>query len=165
MVLFVAQVWINAMNTADYLGYNDWRLPTTLQPDLSCSSQIGGGSGGYNCTGSELGNLFYNELGGVAGSDVATTHNANYSLFSNLQSNYYWTSTGWISPLQPSGSVPLSYWTFDFNGGSQAVSYGNFYVLAVRTGQVAAVPLPATAWLFGSGLTCLFGVVRKRKTV
>jgi hypothetical protein len=40
-----------------YGGYSDWRLPTA---DPACSLS-------YNCTGSEMGHLFYNELGGVAG--------------------------------------------------------------------------------------------------
>src|ERR1700693_2381010 len=49
-----AQSWITSLNTANYLGFNDWRLPTT---SVTCF--------GYNCTGSEMGHLFYNELGGV----------------------------------------------------------------------------------------------------
>ena len=53
-----AESWIAAMNTADYRGYSDWRLPTTLQPDPSCDDQSGGVSSGYNCTGSEMGQLF-----------------------------------------------------------------------------------------------------------
>lgn len=55
--------WYDAMTWANSLtvgGYTDWRLPTTLQPDPSCDSQSGSVSYGYNCTGSELGNLFYN---------------------------------------------------------------------------------------------------------
>lgn len=85
---FTAQSWIGAMNTANYLGYHDWRLPTTLQPDATC-----GYSGGYNCTGSEMGHLFYNELGGVAGNSILATHNANLALFQNVQSNIYWSGT------------------------------------------------------------------------
>ncbi len=41
-----------------YGTFDDWRLPTTLQPDPSCSSQSGGHSYGYSCTGSEMGHLF-----------------------------------------------------------------------------------------------------------
>ncbi len=68
-----AQSWIGAMNAANYLGFNDWRLPTTLQPDASCSYQASGYVGNYNCTGSEMGHLFYNELGGTAGSSILTS--------------------------------------------------------------------------------------------
>ena len=54
--------WIKAMNTANYLGFTDWRLPTTAQPDATCSLQnflgFPGQSGGTGCTGSEMGHLF-----------------------------------------------------------------------------------------------------------
>ena len=60
------QQWIAAMNAANYLGFNDWRMPTTLQPDTSCAIQypnpmVSGGmeSGGPGCTGSEMGHLYY----------------------------------------------------------------------------------------------------------
>ena len=36
-----ANTWIANMNTSGYLGFNDWRLPTTQQPDPSCSIQAG----------------------------------------------------------------------------------------------------------------------------
>ena len=76
-----ATAWAAQLNIN---GYDDWRLPTTLQPDASCSNQAGGDSSGYGCTGSELGYLFYVELGGVVGTPISDTHNSNYSLFSNL---------------------------------------------------------------------------------
>ncbi len=147
-----AMKWIGAMNAANYLGYSDWRLPTTLLPDATCSS------GGMNCTGSEMGHLFYNELGGVAFSSIASTHNANYSLFSNLLSYNYWSSTEYAS------SVPVYAWGFNFNGGGQGAPAKNtqIYALAVRSGQVAAVPVPAAGWLLGSGLLGLMGVARRR---
>lgn len=80
-----AQSWIAAMNAVNYPGYSDWRLPTTLKPDSSCSSQSQTlGSYGWDFTGSEMGHLFYSELEDVAGYSIATYHNSNYSLFSNL---------------------------------------------------------------------------------
>jgi len=36
------QAWIIAMNDANYLEQNNWRLPNTLQPDPSCSQQTMG---------------------------------------------------------------------------------------------------------------------------
>lgn len=155
-----AQKWIAAMNAANYLGFNDWRLPTTLQPDASCVFQGPGGSGGYNCTGSEMGHLFYTELGGLAGQSIATTHNANYSLFQNVESNpnySYWSGTE---------SGPLA-WTFSLETGYQGTDYKYnpyLYALAVRPGQVSAVPVPAAVWLFGSGLIGLFGSIRPKTT-
>lgn len=157
-----AQSWIGAMNTAKYLGYNDWRLPTTLQPDASCQYQ-NGGSAGENCVGSEMGHLFYNELGGVAGQSIATTHNPNYGLLQNLQSNY-WSATE--SALNTNDA-----WYFDFRYGYQSTNskgtiYNgnyigpNYYALAVRPGQVTAVPVPAAVWLLVSGLAGLISMAR-----
>lgn len=57
-----AKIWADNL---DYAGQTNWRLPSTLIPDLTCelpSSSIGTG-----CTGSELGNVFYTELGGTTG--------------------------------------------------------------------------------------------------
>lgn len=133
--------WIAAMNAANYLGYSDWRLPTTLEPDATCGTQWDGGaygmqSGGNNCTGSEMGHLFYNELGGMAGSDITLVHNANYSLFSNIQSGFYWSGTEY-TPLSHSA------WTFFFGASGGGQSYGDktdvFRALAVRSGDAAAV--------------------------
>lgn len=157
MTWSTAQSWVAAMNTANYLGYNDWRLPTTLQPDASCSAQaVANGvseSAGYNCTGSEMGHLFYSELGGMANQSITTTHNANYNLFQNVQSNIYWSSTQYTNGV----------WIFDFSGGGEIATSksGTFNALAVR-GQVAAVPVPAAAWLMGSGLMGLIGVTRRK---
>ena len=90
-------------------GFSGWRLPTTLQPDASCGIQYYGLSYGYNCTGSEMGHLFYTELGGVAGQSIATSHNANYNLFYNVQSNNYWSgkSTRRV-PTMRGSSVPTT---------------------------------------------------------
>ena len=155
-----AQTWIGAMNVANYLGYNDWRLPTTLQPDATCGLHQSAVDFGPNCTGSEMGHLFYNELGGVYANSLTRTHNANYILFRNLPAfKSYWSSTAEV------GGTGV--YTFDLgNSGWQGVAdtFSFNFAMAVRSGQVAIVPLPAAAWLFGSGLIFGFvGFARKRK--
>ena len=168
MTWYRSQEWISSLNAqnggAGLLGFNDWRLPTTLQPNATCTRQNGAGqSYGYNCIGSEMGHLFYHELGGVANSSIATTHNANYSLFSNFRFgdlDYYWSGTQYL----PSSTWDA--WTFNFKAGYQGYDYKGFsdgrFALAVRTGDVATVPGPAAAWLLGSGLLGLTGIFRKR---
>ncbi len=156
-----AQKCIAAMNAANYLGYNDWRLPTTLQPDASCDFQSNGISTGPNCTGSEMGHLFYTELGSVAGQNITTAHNANYSLFNNVQSDNYWSGTEYAP--NPAAFA----WDFNTDGNTQYGDYkGDYFnALAVRPGQVAVTPLPASAWLFGSGLLGLIGLGRQPRLI
>jgi hypothetical protein len=154
---FTAQNWLSAMNAANYLGFNDWRLPTTLYPDPTCDSV----SGGVNCTGSEMGHLYYNEIGGVANQDIDITHNSNYELFQDIQANYYWSGTEYTqSPNDPNGSA----WRFYFYGGVQIQSDKADVnaVWAVRDGDVAPVPIPSALYLFGTGLLGLIGMARRK---
>jgi hypothetical protein len=165
-----AQQWIAAMNTANYLGYSSWRLPTTAVPDPSSPTVATGTSCGtqssipygYNCTGSELGELFYNELGAQWGGSVPTG-NPNYSLFQNILSDYnnYPLTNFWSGTDAPDSSYA---WLFQFSNGFQTYTqkFSQQSAWAVMSGDVAAVPLPAAIWLFGSGLLGLIGVAGRK---
>lgn len=136
----------------DLGGVTGWRLPDTLDPDPSC------GAGNVYCTGSEMGNLFYNVLGGEAPDhSIHGTHNSNFDLFTNIGSEY-WSATEYAP--NPTGSQ----WTFDFSYGDQwpFVNDDIQRAWAVHSGDVGAVPEPATILLFGSGLIGLMALARRK---
>ncbi|HSW03692.1 hypothetical protein [Aquabacterium sp.] len=151
------QYWQSAADWADNLahgGYTDWRLPATLQPDPGCSDDAGPGGGapvqsaGYGCTGSEMGYLFYNHLGGNAGESVldptgdSAQELANLALFENIQAYRYYSGTSYA----PSPAALA--WSFGFGHGLQSVDFKvpdglGSYAVAVRDGDVAStVPEP-----------------------
>jgi hypothetical protein len=142
-----AQRWVQAMNAAHYLGFSDWALPTTAE-----------GCRGYNCLDSQLGHLFYAELGGVAGQSIVTTHNANYSLFRNLTPLPYWTGTEYTADASIA-------WIFNPNYGTQSLNSKTFnnFVMVVRPGDVAAVPELDTRVLLSAGLVLAGWVACRRR--
>lgn len=135
------------------VDYTDWRLPTALNQDSS------GPCDGYNCTGSEMGHLFYTELGGTAGSSILASSDPDLALFQNIQSYVYWSGTAY-APLP----ADLG-WSFSTYNGNQDYNlhFSAFYAWAVRPGDVAAaIPEPETYALLLAGLG-LLGVVAKRR--
>jgi hypothetical protein len=112
-----AQAWISAMNAANYLGFSNWRLPTTTP-----GTTLGYTSGG------EMGHLYYTELANSAGGPLTQT-----GPFIDLQPVPYWTSTVYAPD-------PINAWYFNFFFvfGSQGANlkYNDLYVWPVRDGDV-----------------------------
>jgi len=96
MTWFGAQAWANNLTLG---GVKGWSLPGTPVEAY-----------GYNITSSQMGDLFYNQLGGVAGYSIATIPNANYNLFYNVQSSVYWSG----SEYAPN---PAYAWLFNMSKG------------------------------------------------
>jgi hypothetical protein len=147
-----------------------WRLPTTVDVGnngCSYTNVYQGVDCGYNITTpSEMSHLFYTTLGDKAYYNTSGVVQAGYGLtntgpFSNVQSDYYWSATEYA----PSTSDA---WYFYANYGNQYhYSKANgMYAWAVHSGDVgvavSSVPVPATAWLFGSGLLGLISVARRK---
>jgi hypothetical protein len=151
-----AQAWIGYLNATTYHGYNSWNLPST-NPAIVSSVQIG----------SQLSELFYTELGGISGTSIVDSHNANYNLFTNLaNAAVFWSSTD--NAAQPASSA----WYFDNTNGGQGYSnkngyankVGYFSALPILQGNASPVPVPGAAWLFSAGLIGLLGF-KKHKNI
>ena len=127
--------------------------PTTLNEDGT------GPCDGYNCTSSAMGHMFYNNLGATAANSVLTgTDTANLALFTNLQSDVYWSGTVYAPDLD------LAWIFLTWNGDQYYdVQSLEFYAWAVRDGDVAAIPEPETYAMLLAGLGLLGGVAKWRR--
>ncbi len=141
--------WASGLNVGGVLTYNidpgyavtwngDWRLPITPNVDTSQD---------YNRTDSEMGHLYYTELGNVKNGASTTI-----APFENLTANPYWSDT-------PAGA---NAWVFSFDSGGQfklGKGWGD-YGLAIRSAEV--VPVPGAVLLGMIGLS-LAGVKLRRR--
>ena len=127
--------WVSGLNIG---GVGGWRLPTTIQPDATCSAQTVSASGpvsfGFGCSGSEMGHLF----------NVEGITAASPGVFSNIQNTVYWTST------ENANDTNFA-WFYNFNLGNQAstIKTNNLPAWAVHDGDVGEAILPTDSLAFG----------------
>ncbi len=149
---------------------DNWRLTTTTDTGTAgCNFAYSGTDCGYNVdpASSEMAHLFFTELGNISayttsGAFVGGSGGVNWGLvnkgpFTNFQSYYYWSGTEYA----PNTTLAWGFGTFD---GYQ-VGYdktNSLYALAVRPGDVAAVPEAETYALMLAGLGLIGWRARRR---
>ncbi len=148
---FGAKAFTGYLNSINYAGSNQWALPSA-----GANPQVA------NQTDGQFGQLYYNELNaGIDGilHDGSFQNSGNTGPFINAQTYVYWLGT-------EHAPYPDGAWFFGTNGGYQGDGHksNQSYAWAISPGNVAAVPVPAAAWLFGSGLISLIGW-RRRYTI
>ena len=123
-------------------GGTSWRLPSAGTSP----------SHGHHPANSEMGHLFYTELG-LSG--TVSSADLNATNFDNLSIGWYWSAEAFDT---------ASAWGFRMTDGllSFLQKSSNGYGLSVRSGDVSVVPLPGAIYLLGSGLIGL-AALRRRK--
>lgn len=140
-----ANAWAESLEVG---GVEGWRLPDVdVNGDgvvANCSNPIPA----EDCADNEFGFLYWEE--GV--------RPANPGPFENLQGGQYWSS----SESDGIHAPPNKAWFFSFSGGANTSTKDTrLFVWAVHDGDVAAVPIPAAIWLFGSGMIGLVALGKR----
>ncbi|HLG95347.1 MAG TPA: IPT/TIG domain-containing protein [Bryobacteraceae bacterium] len=137
-----AAAWVDAMNAANYLGHNNWQLPTTPLKDPTCGRTGPAGQNfGFGCTAGALDSL-YNALGFKSPNTAVPIPPNTAGPFNNLQPYLYWSSSNGGSPT--AGDATFSFAT----GWQGANTLPNFlYLLPMIPGK-----LPGTPPVTGTGL-------------
>ncbi|MBC8554067.1 MAG: hypothetical protein H8D23_31040 [Candidatus Brocadiales bacterium] len=154
-----ANSWQSQMNWADALtvtfgnsNFDNWRLPTIIDNGAPGTAYDGSRPKGYNVTNSDMGHLFYEELGNTGRYDTNAVVEPFYGLsnkgpFGSLLTKPYWTNT--LLAANTSNA-----WNFTFSTGEQSYAgkSGSRHAIALHEGNIASaitvVPEPISSTLF-----------------
>ena len=167
------------------VDYSDWRLThNTPVNGTSFNYSVsfdGSTDNGYNITSpnSELAYMYYVNLGLTGLESTTGTRQTDFGIFGNGTFNgvntisFGQNNVGLVTNLQAVGYWSVgefaqnstSAFLFLTGIGSQesaSTAATGVYAWAVRSGDVAAVPVPGAVWLFGSGLIGLATFTRRK---
>lgn len=128
---------------------DSWRLPRTLDNGIYYPAEDGTSSTGYNITSSELGHLWYTELGNTAHEIMS-----NAGEFDHLGKRVYWSET------EPAINTNNAYCFVTETGLQTHMNKESGYsFMFVRSAEVdtTPVPEPSTLLLVAGGLAGLVG--------
>lgn len=168
-----AKAWTNRLTVGAYGG---WRLPTMMDTGSpGCDFSYAGTDCGFNVQ-TESGGAVYSEMAHLWYVTLANTAYfdsngvgpqlgwglSNSGPFLNLQAD---STRGYWFGLEYA-TFPGVAWSFGTDDGSQNTSGQGFtlYAMAVRNGDVAAVPEPTSVAMTLVGLIGLCGVLRLRSS-
>jgi len=177
--------WIAAMNAANYKGFSNWRMPkagpvngVSLNYTISYDGSTDRGFNNEHTT-NELSHLFYATLGNIGqcstanatGSDPDTCIKNEYGKWGLQKTGPFVDFTVGRYFTSAHDTRPDEERAFDLESDGRigtGATQGPKFVWAVISGDVArltAVPVPAAAWLLGSGIFGLAAVARRKKTI
>ncbi len=164
--------WANGLNQyltykiepAYTISWNDdnWRLPYTVD-GVEDIGYNGTTTAGWNITSSEMGHLYYEELGNLGFLDTSGIEIPpddygllNTGIFDNLIPTRLWSDTEYSHSLDMA-------WYFNMSEGDQYAFFKDFSSggLFVRSGDVSSVPIPSAMYILGSGLIGVVGIMRR----
>ncbi len=155
--------WSNAMSWAETLILTNvntpayivnfssgWRLPTVDNPTA------------WNLTAdSEMGRLYYTNLGLTQNNGVTDVRSANQRPFVDIRRSFYWSSTVFTGSGAGTGNITCAFDTTNgFQGGSDSINT-IYPALAVHSASLVAVPEPSTYALLCLSLGVV-GFARKK---
>ena len=187
-----AKAYMTYLNSIQYNGISTWRLAanqpingTTWQPTSFSPAQYDGSSDfGYHILSpqSEMAYLYGIGLNHDSQALYTTTGDSNPSWtvpsmsFQNAANNnaadsFFNVSLGETASYWSNTESPYNLnqaWRFNFYSGGQLIrskTHPGYYAWAVAPGNVAAVPVPAAIWLFGSSIAGLMGLNCRRSAL